>query len=174
MSGLQLCFYLLGNTNWEQCYDGRARKPHLSSSSGSFPPGISKMESLAVWYPDINSNIHQYDLQALGQKINKKVFLASDLSCNNCLEPALLCIVLQVICTSVHLPCDICSEPSPICICVQKSYGTHGLAPGTRAWGGTWAEFIPCRLFNCSWMDLLFAADCLSKEFTCLTVAVKE
>lgn len=112
MSGLQLCFYLLGNTNWEQCYDGRARKPHLSSSSGSFPPGISKMESLAVWYPDINSNIHQYDLQALGQKINKKVFLASDLSCNNCLEPALLCIVLQVICTSL-CTCNVTFAASP-------------------------------------------------------------
>lgn len=48
----------------------------------------------------------------------------------------------------------------------HQAHGEHGV--------GIWVEFIPCRFFNWRWMDLLFPADCFSKEFTCLRVALKE
>lgn len=73
----------------------------------------------------------------------------------------------------VHVQCDISTKLRPAYISVQKSYQTHGLAPWEHG-VGTWVEFIPCSLFNWRWMELLFPADCFSKEFTCLRVAMKE
>lgn len=83
----------------------------------------------------MNSNIHLYDF---GQKVIKTYFWRQTCSENIFVKASFTLDRFEGnLHLFVHVQCDIFSEPGPVCISVQKSYQTHGLAPGTpRAWGG--------------------------------------